>query len=140
MRENVLKIGRNKIKEVGSTLKNAGISGKILYVSDPHVDMLYGNLIRPQIEGIGLLKEETVSRNTIRYAMNVAERVIATDIDCICCNGWWKNSGCGEICGICCEKNINYDSIYVCRICTYVALPPYSGAVHTVYYFCRNTG
>lgn len=87
MKNNVLKIGQNKISEVGATIKDFGISGKILYVADPYVDKLYGHIVRSQIEEIGKIKKETVDYNTISYAMDVAERVIATDIECIVAMG-----------------------------------------------------
>ncbi len=83
MKNNILKIGQKKILEVGSTLREADIHGKILYVSDPIVDTLYGHIVRPQIESVGQIKVDTVEKNTIRYAMSVAERVIATDVECI---------------------------------------------------------
>ena len=90
MKNNILKIGQNKITEIVSTLHEANISGKILYVCDSYVDQLYGNIVKPQLEKVGLLKIEIVSNNTIEYAMNVAERVIATDIDCIVAMGGGK--------------------------------------------------
>ena len=83
MKTNILNISSGKITEVESTLKNAKIHGKIMYVSDPYVDSLYGKVVRPQIEAVGKIKEQSVDYNTISYAMSVAERVIATDIDCI---------------------------------------------------------
>lgn len=46
MNSNILKIGPGKIREIESTLKEAEISGKILYVSDPYVDSLYGTNLR----------------------------------------------------------------------------------------------
>lgn len=83
MKTNVLNIGPEKITEVESALRNAQIHGKIMYVSDPYVDSLYGKVVRPQIEAVGKIKEQSADYNTISYAMSVAERVIATDIDCI---------------------------------------------------------
>ena len=83
MKSNILKIGQKKILDVGATLREADIHGKILYVSDPIVDTLYGHIVRPQIESVGQIKVDTVEQNTIRYAMSVAERVIATDVECI---------------------------------------------------------
>ncbi len=83
MKSNILKIGQKKIYEVGATLREADVHGKILYVSDPVVDELYGHIVRPQIESVGQIKVDTVEKNTIRYAMSVAERVIATDVECI---------------------------------------------------------
>lgn len=78
-----LLIGRGNINKVTDILIEHGLSGKVLYVSDPVVDKLYGSIVRPQIEAVGRLKEESVDYNTIAFAMSVAERVIATDVDCI---------------------------------------------------------
>ncbi len=83
MKQNYLKIARGAINLVGETLKLNDISGKLLYVADPVVDKLYGDVIKKQIENIGHLKIEYVERNPISYAMNIAERCIATDVDCI---------------------------------------------------------
>ena len=90
MKSNVLKIGPGKISDIESTLRESNISGKILYIPDQYVDSLYGNLVRPQIEAIGRIKEQSVDNNTIAYAMEVAERVIATDVDCIVSIGGGK--------------------------------------------------
>lgn len=79
----VLKIGPGYLNNVGQTLHENAISGKILYVSDPVVDKLYGDIVKSQLAEIGRVKEEFVDYNTIAYAMSVAERVIATDVDCI---------------------------------------------------------
>lgn len=86
----VLKIGAGYITLVGETMKKNNISGKILYVSDPVVDNLYGDIVREQLKEIGRVKEEYVDYNTISYSMSVAERVIATDIDCIVAMGGGK--------------------------------------------------
>lgn len=83
MKNNILKIGPGKITEIEQTLMTSDISGKILYVFDPYVDEIYGSVVRPQIEAAGRIKEQAVHCNTIAYAMEVAERIIATDIDCI---------------------------------------------------------
>ncbi len=79
----ILKIGEHTINEIGDILHEGGISGKILYVSDPVVDDLYGDIVRKQVEDVGLLKQETIHTNTIAYAMSIAERMIATDVNCI---------------------------------------------------------
>lgn len=83
MKANYLKIGKGVLGLVEETLKFNEITGKILYVSDPFVDSLYGSLVRPQIEAVGRMKEESCDYNTIAYSMNIAERVIATDVNCI---------------------------------------------------------
>ena len=96
MKSNVLKIGHGKIVEVEQTLKEAGISGKILFISGPHVNRLYGDIIKPQIEKIGQLREAIVDYNKIRFAMQLAERVIATDISCIVAMGGGKTLDVGK--------------------------------------------
>lgn len=83
MMQRRLKIGNGIINSAGDILTESDISGKILYVYDPVVDKLYGKTIRKQIEAIGRLKEEIVNANTISYAMSIAERIIATDVNCI---------------------------------------------------------
>lgn len=83
IKSNYLKIGSGFINHVYDVLKENSVYGKILYVSDPVVDSLYGKKVREQISEAGVIKEETVDYNTISYAMSVAERVIATDVDCI---------------------------------------------------------
>ena len=80
---NKLKIGSGVLTQVSETLHQNGIRGKLLYVTDPTVDKLYGNVVRPQIEQIGRLKDEAVTENTIAYAMSLAERIIATDVNCV---------------------------------------------------------
>lgn len=83
----VLKIGPGFLSRVGETLSAGRVGGKLLYVSDPVVDGLYGREVRAQMKDIGAVKEEYVESNTIAYAMSVAERVIATDINCIVAMG-----------------------------------------------------
>ena len=96
MKNNILKIGPGTITEIETTLKEAGIAGKLLYVSDPYVDKLYGGIVRPQLEAVGRIKEQAVDYNTIAYAMDIAERVIATDIDCIVAMGGGKTLDVGK--------------------------------------------
>lgn len=83
----VLKIGPGALSRVGETLSAGRVGGKLLYVSDPVVDGLYGREVRAQLKDIGAVKQEYVGSNTIAYAMSVAERVIATDINCIVAMG-----------------------------------------------------
>ncbi|MBR1930283.1 MAG: iron-containing alcohol dehydrogenase family protein [Lachnospiraceae bacterium] len=90
MKQNYLRIKKGAINSVETTLRINNISGKILYIPDTYVDSLYGAIVRPQIEAIGQIKEQTVENNTIAYAMEVAERVIATDVDCIVSMGGGK--------------------------------------------------
>ena len=83
MEEKELKIGFGFISKVENTLAETNIAGKVLYVSDSIVDGLYGEIVKKQIALIGQLKEELINDNTISYAMNLAERIIATDICCV---------------------------------------------------------
>ena len=83
MKSNFLKIEKGAINKVSHTLEQNGIKGKILYVSDPVVDKLFGDIVRPQIAEIGQVKEETCDNNTIAYSMGIAEKVISSDISCI---------------------------------------------------------
>lgn len=96
MKTNILKIGPGKIAEIESTLKDAGVSGKILYIVDPYIDSIYGDIVRPQLAAVGQIKEQAIDYNTIRYAMNVAECAIATDIDCIVAMGGGKTLDVGK--------------------------------------------
>lgn len=90
IKDRVLRIGPGLINKVDELLLENNISGKILYVSDPVVNELYGHIVKPQIEKVGVLKEELVDYNTISFAMSVAERVIATEVDCIVAMGGGK--------------------------------------------------
>lgn len=90
MKSNILKIGPDKITEVEQTLRTSGIKGNILFVSDPYVDELYGSIVRPQLKAVGRIEEQPVECNTIAYVMDVAERIIVTDIVCIVAMGGGK--------------------------------------------------
>lgn len=83
LQSNALRIGAGAIDWVSQILTMSKITGKILYVSDPIVDELYGRKVKEQIKQITRLKEEYVDYNTIAYSMSIAERIIATDVDCI---------------------------------------------------------
>ena len=102
---NILKIGSGVINDISSTLAKSGIKGKLLYVSDPVVDSLYGSTVKSQLEQIGRLKTETVDHNTISYSMSVAERVIATDIDCII------GLGGGKVLDVCKYASVEFDKV-----------------------------
>ena len=83
MKSNYLIIEENAITKVKTALVTNNIKGKVLYVSDPLVNKLYGDVVKDQIRNDWVLKEEIVDNNTIAYAMNLAERIIATDVNCI---------------------------------------------------------
>ena len=82
-KNNSLIIEKKAINLVCHELESSCISGKILYVSDNVVDSIYGDIVKKQIEKVGILKTEMVDNNTISYAMDLAERCIATDVKCI---------------------------------------------------------
>lgn len=88
--DKALKIGPRLINNVSDFLIESDIKNKILYVSDPIVDSLFGDIVKKQIKEVGILKEEIIDSNTISFAMAVAERVIATEIDCIVAIGGGK--------------------------------------------------
>ena len=83
MYENGLIVCNGAIYNITKVLNDNKIVGKLLYVSDPIVDNLYGKIVKRQLKDIWSIKEELVDNNTISYAMNLAERIIATDISCI---------------------------------------------------------
>ncbi len=83
MISNILKIERECLGTVAEVLSQNCAAKKILYVTDSVVDELYGNSVRKQIESIGEIEKEFVVCNSISYSMKLAERIIASDIDCI---------------------------------------------------------
>lgn len=110
MKSNSLKIGKGTIHTISDVLLENKIAGKILYVSDPVVDKIYGEQVKSQIETFGKLKVEYADYNTIEYAMDIAERVIATDVNCI------VGLGGGRVLDVC-----KYAS-YISK-CPYLAIP-----------------
>ncbi len=106
MKSKFLKVGNGTINAVEETLRHNNVKGKILYIADPFVDKLYGSIVRPQIEAVGRLKDQLCDYNTIAYAMDIAEKVIATDIDCI------VGMGGGRV-------------LDVCKYAAYVSKKPY---------------
>ena len=110
MKSNYLKIGKGTIQTISDVLLENEIKGKILYVSDPIVDKLYGHQVKSQIQEFGKLRTEYADYNTIEYAMDIAERVIATDVNCI------VGLGGGRVLDVC-----KYAS-YISK-CPYLAIP-----------------
>lgn len=94
------------IFRVSDVLGSYGSFHKVLYVSDSIVDSLYGKVVKEQIAKASVLKEELVENNTISYAMNLAERIIATDINCI------VGIGGGKV-------------LDVCKYASYISKTPY---------------
>lgn len=113
MKPNVLKIEPGCIEQVADVLAHNHINGKILYVSDPVVDTLYGQAVQRQIEQIGRLRQEFVDHNSISYAMDVAQYMIATDVDCI------VGMGGGKV-------------LDVCKYAAYVAKKPFLSIPTTI--------
>lgn len=110
MKSNYLKVGKGSINTISEVLLENKIEGKILYVSDSVVDRIYGEKVKSQIETFGKLKVEYADYNTIEYAMDIAERVIATDVNCI------VGLGGGRVLDVC-----KYAS-YISK-CPYLAIP-----------------
>lgn len=82
-KNSILNIEENAIYKVHDILSEHRIGGKILFVSDDFVYTLYGQIIEGQLQNLGKVKLEFIDSNTISFAMNIAERIIATDIDYI---------------------------------------------------------
>ena len=80
---NILNIKQGAIEELYDTLLSNNITGKFLYISDKFIDNLYGNLIKQQIQKLGILQEEYIDNNSIEFAMKIAEEVIENNIDYI---------------------------------------------------------
>ena len=83
IKKNVLKIGSQMIKKIEEILVQNTICGKFLFVSDNLVYELYGSEVERQVLHLGIVKTLLIDDNTIEYAMSIAERVIATDINYI---------------------------------------------------------
>ena len=96
IKNNILKIGPGNITKVEATLREANISGKILYIADPYVASLYGKIVQPQMESVAKIKKQPVEDNTIAFAMDLAERMIATDVDCLVAMGGGKTLDVGK--------------------------------------------
>ena len=82
MRNNII-VSKNSIEKLSVVLNNIVLGGKVLFVTDDVVDKLYGKIVTNQIQDKYNLKKEIVDNNTIAYSMNLAERIIATDVCCI---------------------------------------------------------
>lgn len=78
--DKILKIEKGAIYKLKEVLNDCVEGGKILYVSDPIVKNLYGDIVQSQIENWGDVIQETVDNNTISYSMHLAEMVISKDI------------------------------------------------------------
>lgn len=83
MKPSILRIGSGYINHIVEVLFKSGLKGKMLYVSGPIVDKLYGARVKYQLSSIGYVEEEIIDYNTISYSMSLAERIISEDIDCI---------------------------------------------------------
>ena len=73
MKLSILRIGSGYINRIDEVLFKNGIKGRILYVSGPIVDKLYGARVKYQLNSIGHVEEEIVDYNTISYSMSLAE-------------------------------------------------------------------
>lgn len=79
----ILKIEENCIDKIYETLSSHKLYGRYLFVTEKFIEGLYGKRVKEQLEKLGDIKIEYVNNNSITYAMNVAEQVIATDVDYI---------------------------------------------------------
>lgn len=102
MMTKILRVAPGAIFQVENSLQSLKNLDKIFCVSDSLVDGLYGDSVKERLNSICRVKES----NTIAYAMSVAERVIATDIDCI------VGLGGGRV-------------LDVCKYATYIAKKPF---------------
>lgn len=81
--ENLLRIGKNNIDHVYDILAEYGAHGKILLLTEPFIDGLFGEKVKSQVSRLGELKISYVEDNSITFAMSMAEKVISDDIDII---------------------------------------------------------
>jgi len=83
IKNNILKIGDDNIYKIHEILSDCNINGNILFVTDELIDKLYGSIVKKQINRLGNVECGIINDNSISYAMAVAERIIATDINYI---------------------------------------------------------
>ncbi|MCL2360221.1 MAG: iron-containing alcohol dehydrogenase family protein [Defluviitaleaceae bacterium] len=83
--ENILKIRKNCINEIGEILSEANIKGKILFITDDVVYRLYGKQVLAQLEVLpkSHIITELITGNTLSYAMTFAEKIISQEVDYI---------------------------------------------------------
>lgn len=79
--ENILNVKSGAIAEFYDILKNNDIEGKFLFITDKFLDDLFGDKIKYQIEKLGEFQTEYVKDNSIKYAMEISEKIIENDID-----------------------------------------------------------
>ena len=83
MQSKVLHVGSGVINGVADVLDSVGITDKVLYVSDVNVDKLYGKKIKEQINRGWAYEEVLITENSIKYADNLAEKIVREDINCV---------------------------------------------------------
>ncbi len=83
MQNNFLKVEHGALNLVKKTLLDQGIHGKLLYIADPYVDVLYGDVVRDQLEELDEVTIRTDTINSIECAMNVASYLNEYDYACI---------------------------------------------------------
>lgn len=83
LKTSILRIGSGYINTIEEVIYNIRFTKKIIYISGPIVDKLYGSRIKYQLGLIGEVEEVIVDYNTISYSMELAERIITDDIDLV---------------------------------------------------------
>ena len=79
--DNILSIKSGAIESFYEIMKRNNMKGKFLFITNPHLDELFGNKVKYQIEKLGYIYIEFVKDNSIQYAMEMAEKIIENDID-----------------------------------------------------------
>lgn len=107
---NILKIEAHAFEKIFDVLNDHHFTGKYLLVTDQHLDILYGSIVKEQLSRLGQLQVVYSKDNSISYAMELATYVIENEIDFV------VGLGGGRILDVC-----KY-AFYVAKK-TYIALP-----------------
>ena len=78
------------ISNIKGALSQVEDLSRILFVTDPVVDGLYGGPVLAQLEQLGQVQKVIVDYNTLTYAMDVAEKIIADTVTVLVAMGGGK--------------------------------------------------
>lgn len=81
--ENVLKIEKNGLDFIYEVLSKNNIHGKILLITEPKLEQIYGQNVESQLEKIGSLTVKYLKDNSYLYAMSIAQKIIEEDFNVI---------------------------------------------------------